>query len=61
MYILTIVFVASQISVVSIHSSKDACEDAAQRARNFSVGAQAITSARCEPQAASPSRQQPTH
>ncbi len=57
MYILTIVFVATQISVVSLHSSKDACEDAAQRALNFSVGSQAVASARCELQAASPSRQ----
>jgi hypothetical protein len=53
MYILTIVFVASQISVVSTHNSKDACEDAARRALTFSAGSQAVASARCEAQAES--------
>ncbi len=59
MYILTIVFMATQISVVSIHHSKDACEDTAQRALNFSVGSQAVASARCELQAGPPSQRIP--
>lgn len=61
MYILTIVFVASQVSVVSIHASSDACEEAAQRARSFSVGTQAVASARCELQATPPARQPLPH
>lgn len=51
MYILTIVFVVSQVSVVSAFSSRDACEQAAQRALTFAAGPQAVSSARCEPEA----------
>ena len=51
MYVLTIVFLVSQVSVVSLHASKDACELSAARARAFNVGPQAVASARCEPQA----------
>lgn len=51
-YVLTIVFLVSQVSVVSLHASRDACELAAERARLFNVGPQAVGSARCEPQMA---------
>jgi hypothetical protein len=51
-YVLTIVFLVSQVSIVSLHATKDACELAAERARLFTVGPQAIQSARCEPQPA---------
>lgn len=47
MFILTILFV-SQVSVASAYPSKDACEQAAQRALTFSIGPQAVVSARCE-------------
>ncbi len=50
MYVLTIVFLVSHVSIVSLHSSKDACEQAAQRALLTNVGSQAVESARCEPQ-----------
>ena len=52
MYILTIVFLVSQVSIVSVHGSKEACDEAAERARLSSVGSQAVESARCELQVA---------
>jgi hypothetical protein len=61
MYILTIVFVASQVSVVSTHNSRDACEQAAQRALTFTVGPQAVATARCESQDAEGRKQVPAN
>lgn len=52
MYVLTIVFLVSQVNIVSLHASKEACEVAAERARLANSGPQAVGSARCEPQAA---------
>ena len=49
-YVLTIVFLVSHVSITSMHASKDACEQAAERARLTNVGPQAVESARCEPQ-----------
>lgn len=51
-YVLTIVFLVSQVSIVSLHASRDACELAAERARLATVGPQAVGSARCELQPA---------
>lgn len=50
MYVLTIVFLVSQVSISSLHASKDACEQAAERARLLNVGPQAVGTAKCEPQ-----------
>ena len=52
MYVLTIVFLFSQVSIMSLHASKEACELAAERARLFKAGLQAVGSARCELQTA---------
>lgn len=48
-YLLTIVFLVSHVSISSVHASKDACERAAEHARLATAGAQAVESARCEP------------
>jgi hypothetical protein len=48
-YVLTIVFLVSQVSITSLHATKDACEQAAEQARRAAAGAQAVGSARCEP------------
>lgn len=53
MYILTIVFLVSQVSIVSQHATREACELAAARALSFDVGTQAVASARCVPATAS--------
>lgn len=50
MYLLTIVFLVSHVTIVSLHASRDACELAAQRALLMSAGPQAVESARCAPQ-----------
>ncbi len=50
MYVLTIVFLVSQVSIVSLQASKETCELAADRARAFDVGLQAVACAHCEPQ-----------
>jgi|GEM_PF-6953461 len=50
MYVLTIVFLISHVSITSLHATKGACEQAAERARLANVGPQAVESARCEPQ-----------
>ena len=49
-YVLTIVFLFSQVSINSVHASREACEQAAERARLANVGPQAVQSARCEAQ-----------
>ncbi len=49
MYLLTIVFLASHISVTSPYTSREACEQAAERARSFTEGSQAVESASCAP------------
>ena len=51
MYFLTIVFLVSQVSIVSPHATLEACEQAARRARAFDAGTQAVASARCAPAA----------
>jgi len=51
LYVLTIVFLLSQVSITSLHASQDACELAAERARMAKFGPQAVGSARCELQA----------
>ena len=51
LYILTIVFLLSQVSITSLHATLDACELAAERARMAKFGPQAVGSARCELQA----------
>lgn len=54
MYLLTIVFLVSHVTIVSLHASRDACELAAQRALLMSAGPQAVESARCAPQGGRP-------
>ena len=48
MYVLTIVFLVSHVTPVSMHSSKDICELLAARARSYNVGSQSVESAKCE-------------
>jgi hypothetical protein len=48
MYVLTIVFLASHVSIVSPHATKEVCEQLAERARAMDTGTQAVESARCE-------------
>jgi hypothetical protein len=49
MYVLTIVFLLSHVSITSVHATKDGCERAAEHARLATAGSQAVESARCEP------------
>ncbi|MES3013409.1 MAG: hypothetical protein V4750_06730 [Pseudomonadota bacterium] len=52
MYVLTIVFLVTEVSIVSLHMSKEAGELAAERARLSTVGPHAVESARCALRAA---------
>lgn len=54
MFVLTIVFMYSQVSLVSLHASQETCEVVARRALAFAQGAQAVASARCAPEPAPP-------
>ena len=47
MYVLTIVFLVSQVTISANFASGDDCEVAARRARAFDVGQQAVASATC--------------
>src|SRR3982074_2270143 len=49
MYVLTIVFLISHVSITSLYATLESCELAAASARLFSQGPQAVASARCEP------------
>ena len=54
-YVLIIVLLTSNVTLVSEHASADACESLALRAREMRSGMQAVASARCE--ARGPGRQ----
>lgn len=46
-YLLTIVFLYSQVTLTSLHVSQEECERAAEHARQVTSGTQAVESARC--------------
>lgn len=54
MYVLTIVFLASHVTLVSMHSTKELCEQLAARALAFSAGSQRVESAKCDFSSAEP-------
>ena len=54
MYTLTIVLLVSKLVLVSDFATREACEVAAEDARAFKAGAQAVESARCDPKSDQP-------
>lgn len=49
MYVLTILFLYSHVTLVTVHSSEYDCERLASSARAFTEGPQAVQSATCAP------------
>lgn len=53
-FVLIIVLLGSNVTLVSEHASADVCESLAQRAREMRSGMQAVASAHCEARGARP-------
>ena len=49
MYVLSIVFLISHVSIASLYATLESCELAAASARRFNQGPQAVESAQCAP------------